>query len=80
MKGLWNFVLLADAVDFDLDRPLFYAHGASWMEVAVLSMVGLVVIFAVFAIFYIHRHKQDERDEQMRKEEERKEHEYGGHV
>lgn len=78
MKELWNCVLLADAVDPEMD--FFHAYGVSWMEVAVVSMVGLVVIFAVFAIFFIHRHKRDERDEQLRKEAEREEHEYGGHV
>ena len=74
MKEFLNGVLLADVVDTDMSRPLFSGSGAPWMELAVLIMVGLMVMFAAFAIFFIYRQKKkDERDEQLRKEEERKE-------
>ena len=72
MKEFWNGVLLADSVD--PAASIFEGSGAPWMELAVLIMVGLMVMFAVFSIFFIYRQKKkDEWDEQLRKEEERKE-------
>ena len=72
MKEFWNSVLLADVVD--PAAPIFEGSSAPWMELAVLIMVGLMVMIAAFAIFFIYRQKKkDERDEQLRKEEERKE-------
>lgn len=72
MRELWNGVLLADVVDTSM--TFSNVPGAPWMELAVLIMVGLMVMFAAFAIFFIYRQKKkDERDEQLRKEEERKE-------
>ena len=74
MKELWSRVLLADVVTTDISFS--ESPGALWMEVAVLIMVGLMVMFAAFDIFFIYRQKKkDERDEQLRKEEERKEYE-----
>lgn len=72
MKKLWSRVLLADMVTADMNFS--ESPGVLWMEAAVLIMAGLMVMFAVFAILFIYyQKKKDERDEQLSKEEERKE-------